>query len=467
MDPETRRRNFLIKGKDGGTSSFMLLPKSISFSSSSFLLDEAMEFYLSQTPEPDIEPNTSSSKGFLASDFDNKFFCKVVSPNVLLSWSQAPDIDSSSGILSSLKREADVAINGFFTFNLELEDREEKKQESVVVKVKPWDYSITFEAARSWFIEATKGDLKSCSLQGLTHWCVGTKGRDIWFFQHFLNECKDIVPRIYHSEMDEKNGVYVLVMENISSNTELLNKANDAPLHWKLSDNEIVVKEIAKFHSKFFGEKGLERVWNVENSKDWLSDKRDVFWSIKDDVKKQAAFICDKRKSDFGISEETKTFLMNLLEDEAYAKILEEAFRAEHTSLCHGDFSPRNACLRKGRQQLCCFDFEICLVGHPLLDLVDFLTQSLDLETSREQWQNYVLLHRKTMLELLEPEEGKNVGDENQYKRMMDLCVIVHLVHCGFLRCIVASSEESPFFMREGKHCFKLLNWMREEGFKP
>lgn len=93
-------------------------------------------------------------------------------------------------------------------------------------------------------------------------------------------------------------------------------------------------------------------------------------------------------RKDLAVTEETKKMLRDLLKDENFAKILEESFDLNVVTLLHGDFSPRNACLRKGRTKLCTFDWELALIGLPQIDVIDFCAISCDdVKFTRKHWK--------------------------------------------------------------------------------
>ena len=136
----------------------------------------------------------------------------------------------------------------------------------------------------------------------------------------------------------------------------------------------------------------------------------------------------------------------------------------------HGDISTRNACLRKGGQRLCAFDWELACAGLPAQDLVDLLVFVAD-GWSREKWKSMIA----TFYEAL----GANYDDDEE--RRFFLCVVRFFFYRGYvlmlcfyricptlvicysiLYGVVGSAESFKFYSRLQSNIFYLLRWADE-----
>lgn len=211
-----------------------------------------------------------------------------------------------------------------------------------------------------------------------THFVSGTQRRDLWLFEHvknvplFVNVCA----RVYHVVSDESRARYVMVMENLSQVPTLhLNSAKTLS-PWSEADFSVAVNGLASFHSVFFGRcpaglpQGWERVLEDRSARFFFGDH----WEHADVWREEMVIALEKQQTLFLNHDDADEVRALLDASLARPQDLEQLDASSCTTLIHGDLSNRNCCLRildNNEKRLCCFDFELAMIAHPLQDFLD------------------------------------------------------------------------------------------------
>ncbi|KAJ3412932.1 hypothetical protein HDV05_008720 [Chytridiales sp. JEL 0842] len=239
----------------------------------------------------------------------------------------------------------------------------------------------------------TKTGFRACHLRELI--LAGTVLKDSPF-----------TPKVYNVVREESKDAYVLVMEHLddtpgSGNVMFLKTANEGSLVWKEEHINIVLRDIATFHSQFLHTPNfttnLQKLEPVREYLEILTPKRaQELQSLHQALLEHAL-----TESPHLFDPPTIRLLQSCIQNSP--KIIQTLRKPTHPqTLIHNDFSPRNLCLRKATPtststsdlQMCLYDLELSTLGVPQRDLAEFLTFTLPTHTPLSVWETYILRHR-------------------------------------------------------------------------
>jgi hypothetical protein len=191
----------------------------------------------------------------------------------------------------------------------------------------------------------------------------------------------------------------------------------DDPSEWGDEHIKTVIKDMAQFHSIYFGKS--EELGNRR----WLSDKPTAE-KMKDmaDLWNGLAFHALQEFPNW-YGQDNFTKQLGIIEK--IPQWWPEIDKMPKT-LIHNDFNLRNICLRKEPKgyRLCAYDWELATIHLPQHDIAEFLIFTQNADTPLDQIEKYVEVHRAALAEA----SGIAI-DKEQWNRGFLLCLYDLLVN--------------------------------------
>ena len=225
---------------------------------------------------------------------------------------------------------------------------------------------------------------------------------------------RDTMPALYGTVREEKEGLWVLALEDITG-LALLN-STDEPGRWSREPIEAAIRGLAKIHSAWYGRESDLR------SQDWLGpvttaaslSEMGEFWRA---LAEHAHHYFRRWAGEAAVAMQARC-----LDDlDQWSRGLDGLPR----TLIHNDFNPRNLAFRRGNGaglELCAYDWELATLGVPQHDLAELLCFVLSPQATTEELEHYVELHRRS----LENETGASI-DARDWRRGLALS-LEHLI---------------------------------------
>ncbi len=282
-----------------------------------------------------------------------------------------------SSIVTELTGRAVSKMVGFFPYRLTSSrpGNDTKAIDEVLVKVKPLDEEVILMINR---LAAMCGPRVANAHNKAKH-RTGFKGCHVRELAVYAQKDPRFVrhaPRAYETYRDDKREAYVLVLERLVGVTHL--DLADEPSKWNGDAIQRALTGIAEVHAIWLGRENelLAMPWIGEpHSSRTMHDLRDLWGSLATHAQSEFPELVTPYRLDL---------LQRLIRSVAHWwPELETMPR----TLIHGDFNPRNVCLREGR--LCAYDWELATVQVPQHDMAEFLAFVLTPEsepTELEAW---------------------------------------------------------------------------------
>jgi thioester reductase-like protein len=192
-------------------------------------------------------------------------------------------------------------------------------------------------------------------------------------------------PHLFASVADEATGTWLLVQERIADG-RLLDSANEADL-WARTDIAIAVDGLATLQAIWFDREDELRTqpWiGHVHSADSMHRMSDLWIALAAHAERFFSSWADAELATLN-----RRLADNVLQ---WWQPLERHTR----TLIHGDFNPRNICLRGTPARLCAYDWELATVGIPQRDLAEFLCFVLSPETAGDT-THWIERHRRAL----------------------------------------------------------------------
>ena len=199
----------------------------------------------------------------------------------------------------------------------------------------------------------------------------------------------DHVPEVYHTVMDERRELYLLVNERLE-NTLLKDSADDVQ-GWENGHIEEVLKSAASFHSLWFDKDHvlLEQEYYVERRllADDYNEMSPLFFALLDNARNEFPEII--RSEDFDAISEIIASLPTWA----------PRYCRHPATLIHNDFNPRNITFlsKTSPPKAIIYDWELAFIAPPQRDIAEFLCFTLKNSDEVRQSETYVNFHRREM----------------------------------------------------------------------
>jgi hypothetical protein len=175
---------------------------------------------------------------------------------------------------------------------------------------------------------------------------------------------KSITPAIHRVWLDEQSQIFVIVME-LLDNMRHANTLNDLDA-WLPRDIECALSQLARVHGDFLGMSGTSpAAWLVPF--DQLNNARLADYEV--------ALLAYNADAFPDLFDRARTRIIESLLASAAARHRQILTRP--LTMIHGDFTPRNVCLKPGLA-LCAYDWELAQVHLPQRDVCEFLCYVLN-----------------------------------------------------------------------------------------
>jgi len=184
-------------------------------------------------------------------------------------------------------------------------------------------------------------------------------------------------PRAYETYRDDKREAYVLVLERLTNVTHL--DLADSPSKWNSDAIERALSGIAEVHAIWLGREKelLTKPWIGEpHTSRSMHDLRDLWASLATHAASEFPEL---------VPPERLELLRRMIRSVAHWWPVLEAMPR---TLIHGDFNPRNVCLRDGR--LCAYDWELATIQVPQHDMAEFLSFVLPTDVHASEVEAWV-----------------------------------------------------------------------------
>ena len=242
---------------------------------------------------------------------------------------------------------------------------------------------------------------------------------------------KALLPTTYLAHKEPSRDVYYIVMERFSEgfkNIDALEggKGLDA---WDETAIRQVLSDIALFHAGFLG-----KTDTLPN--DLKSAVRDMSTGAERErfpnyIPCLLDVIRNHCPETWTHDVDTKAIRIN-----DNIGVIRTAYGGYPKTFCHGDFSPRNVCLKpdiRGQYRACAYDWELSCIHVPQRDLAEFLLFALPANTSFRKWEEYIEFYRNELINSIQLKQGESkiaavIKDKDRFIKMVDFAVMEYLL---------------------------------------
>ena len=271
------------------------------------------------------------------------------------------------GIISRYEKSTTEAIVGHHVLTLEWVAGGEERESKLIMKVKV-PGAVIRERLQEVYreLDSELAELQQELSPSILDDC---HLRELHIYELDRVSLKSVTPVIEHIWLDPSSQIFAIVMEFLEHMRH--EKTLDDLNVWNTQDMTCVLSGIAKVHGEFLGE------LSVQSPPSWLLPYR----------KLNNAKLLQYQASLLRYNADTFPGLFYPGRVKALESFLESA-RARHRAivdrpltLIHGDFTPRNVCLRPkgpGQMSLCAYDWELAQMHLPQRDICEFLCYVLD-----------------------------------------------------------------------------------------
>ena len=259
---------------------------------------------------------------------------------------------------------------------------------------------------------------------------------------------KAITPRVYFTKMQPEKDHYYFMMEKLETSevSHLDAMIKEEADTWSYDDINKALKGIAGFHAAFVG--------HVDCAKELfgyaLQDTRTRYAQVPE----LPASLIKAAVTKFPNLLTPKQAHLAMKCTENHEKIL-KMMKGIKTTLSHGDFTPRNVCLRRspdaGQEYLCAYDWEFLNVNIPQHDVVQFLIFALEPEADVALWHVHMEYYRQELRCALKehaPEVIDDVTRSEKFTLAVDLA-LMEFVCARMIAYILMLTENIPMSFKD------------------
>ena len=330
------------------------------------------------------------------------------------------NIVSRKSSSSSPKDTINVKSKGIFRLNIDYQNKNNIENTNVIFKIKePSSHLIklSLNLARLSGEDNLPGLYKAHSgIFGFN----GSHLREIELHKDLAKKVPNLVPEYWGSIIDPSRDLYGLIMEDLSS-YRLMDSVDKLEL-WNDREIKTCLDGMAELHAYFLNKPELINSPNTYmlNVKK-LSEAKTFLEGLNEYVINRFPEIT----SNFGGRIANKMI-------ELPSMAIEIA--NYHNTLNHGDFNPRNLCIKDSDQgpHLCLYDWELASFTNPQRDLVEFLAFVIKSEDSN-LWNQYISYYYGRLTELSKVKLDRQSFDKvliyNAYLYAMTRLNLYYLAH--------------------------------------
>lgn len=361
----------------------------------------------------------------------------------------------TGGIITELTAAKSKKCIGIFPLKATAGFGHPRKDIDLVLKSKPIDLDLllvirNFAALAGHHTLETFFEVKDLTEFALSH------RREIDVYKLASKEIADLMPTIYGTFLDEESETCLLLMEDLRTNTRLLN-ADEHPVSWKEADIRAALEGIARIHAYGFKNRDefndcaslAGHIMTSQRVKDFQSLWNNLFQFAKNEFPE----ILDKRACD--LYEEL------LFSVPKWSRV----FDRHPITLIHNDFNPRNLCFKKGDSdtwRLCIYDWELAVMNLPQRDVVEFLSFVLTQKTSAADLEYWLEFYRTKLFDLSGIRIDESIWREGLVATMNEF--ILHRLGFYLLGHKFKSLEFLPRVVSTAQHLRKLLELNSQEA---
>jgi hydroxymethylglutaryl-CoA reductase (NADPH) len=322
---------------------------------------------------------------FAAKDLTPAFFTPGVrrihdDPQLTVVGLEETTANLGSSIVTELSGRAVSKMVGFFPYRVTSTRPGDQTPvgDDVLVKVKPLDEEVILMVNRL----ASMCGPRVANAHNKAKHRTGFKGchiRELAVYSQTDPRFVNHAPLAYQTYGDDKREAYVLVLERLVGVTHM--DLADDPSKWNGDAIQRALTGIAEVHSIWMGREKelLAMPWIGEpHTSRSMHALRDLWGSLATHAASEFPEL---------VTPERLELLQRFTRSVAHWW---PELETMHRTLIHGDFNPRNVCLRDGR--LCAYDWELATVQVPQHDMAEFLAFVLppDVEQSNvEAWVSF------------------------------------------------------------------------------
>jgi thioester reductase-like protein len=302
------------------------------------------------------------------------------------------DQGSDHGIITEMTAWGCRRVRGLFRHRIQASDATGQKWSGeIMIKLKPLDHEVLDVGLR--VAELCHDNLGRAYARFRSHLDFnGCDRRELAIYQLSDEKMRHYLPKCHGVLSDSPRGVRALALECLDG-LVLMDSAN-RPDDWTTPAIDAAIRGLAVLHATWDGRQDELR------DKDWMPPDL----SVNDVVEMTPLWrsLADYARPVFG--EEVHAAQIRIIDGLAdwWPKL-----RTHHRTLVHKDFNPRNLGLREeaGGLHLCVYDWELAAWGAPQRDLAEFLCFVLRTDSSAEEIDHWINLHRSC----LETEIGEQI----------------------------------------------------------
>jgi hydroxymethylglutaryl-CoA reductase (NADPH) len=322
-----------------------------------------------------------------------------------------------SSIITELTSRNITKTVGLFPFRLIYADNNDESNiytKEVMLKIKPLGSEVVLML--NTMASMCNTDLSTSFNQfkdslGFSH--THTKELNLYNIFNKLDQ-KKYMPIQYGTYENKEREIYICAME-LLQDVELMNTAGDVSL-WDDEKIKCVIDGISDIHSLYYNktESLVELDWMghtpTANSR---IEKMSLWNALAENARLE--------HNDFVNKEHLELFRDHI---DLLPKWWKEIDSMPKT-LIHNDFNPRNLALKKNNDkfQLCLYDFELMSINIPQRDLAEFLIFVLNRNTTLEELEEYIELHRERLEFYTQTSIDKKLWRRGFKLAVYDFCV--------------------------------------------
>jgi NADP-dependent 3-hydroxy-3-methylglutaryl-CoA reductase len=316
------------------------------------------------------------------------FFTEVIGePGTEVLSFEELDIDSNSGIVTSILSKKSASLQGLFKYRLKVKKGDDVRDLPVVLKLKSADSEILNVGLG---LAKLSGEDR---LPGLFETHIEIFGfenshlREIGFYRHAGEAMLKYCPAVYGTRIEKEREIFAVMMEDLAACSHL-DTVND-PSQWDDASVRAVLTDLAGMHAAYLGrvESVPEPIHALVMDRESLLGARDLLLELTSYNSSRFPNIVTA-----GSAADIRRFLDGF--DEALA-----AMERGPRTLTHNDFNTRNICLRPEGPgpRLAVYDWELPCIQNPQRDLIEFLVYALPAGATMDLFEGYAAFYRECL----------------------------------------------------------------------
>lgn len=358
--------------------------------------------------------------------------------------------EHGTSIISELTGRKVDKLLGHLPYTLEVAHEQGVEEIDVVVKVKPLDKEVILMTnSIAGMCEPRLASAHRAYKERTGFKDVHT--RELGVYRQTDPRFQAHTPTIWGLHEDPEREAYIIVMEHLQEMTHM--HAVDDPEVWERPHKEAVIDGLAQLHAIWF-----HRIDELR-AQPWLEHTRTAETMTEGQELWEALGV-------HAFNEFPEWFSAHDLEmHHALVRDIPEWWREMEEmpqTLIHNDFNPRNICLRPhadGPPKLCAYDWELATVGVPQRDVAEFLCFVCTPQTSLDEVEYYLELHRKALAHY--SGTPLHAFDEAEWRMGAILSLYDFAIHRMAMYIMAHTFRHYPFMERVARTMRHLIRLLR------